>query len=251
MTGVRIFETVADISNHCLDRVMAAGRPGSVAVSFGGTYSEIFSLWRDRLLSSREEGQPHSSPLPSFFPADERLVPPEHEDSNWGGFRRLFLNDCGSGADSRRHAAGLKEFKEILDDYFHGPPRFDLIFLGLGADGHTASLFPGGCPGAEDSCWHEPVLATDSPLPPHGRLSLGPETIASAGELIMTVTGSGKSGILLKLVEQLKSAEPQNDELPPARIIRRRTALKKDTVILIDRAAADGAGGSITEGVIA
>jgi 6-phosphogluconolactonase len=86
-----------------------------------------------------------------FFFGDERCVPPEHADSNYGLARRELLDPLGIHEGAVHRMRGELEPVEAAERYEAvlesglGPgfPRFDLVLLGLGSDGHTASLFPG------------------------------------------------------------------------------------------------------------
>jgi len=122
----------------------------SVALSGGSTPKRLFELLA---------AEPFRSRMPwarlRVFWGDERTVPPEHPDSNFGAADRLLLSrvpipfenvhripaelPLPARAASDYEVTLRRAFRLVEDDL----PRFDLVFLGLGADGHTASLFPG------------------------------------------------------------------------------------------------------------
>jgi 6-phosphogluconolactonase len=152
-----------------------------------------------------------------FFPVDERKTPFEDDASNWGTATRLFLEPVGRAIDQRNHAVDAKTYEKILHERFGSREIvFDTIFLGVGADGHTASLFPGcTCLNDRDSI----VLETESPKPPTGRVTLAPRPLLAARKLIVIVAGESKQeaarGILEKdqrlPVVRILSARPESD----------------------------------------
>ncbi len=239
MISLEIFDSpqrIAERSFQILTETKEAA-----ALSFGSTYREMFKRW-DRLAAESTVS------LPALFPADERLVPEDDPESNWGSTWRLFSEQFGTREDRRRGPRDIESFRRILDDFFGTDdelPRFGLVFLGLGSDGHTASLFPGNCPAPGSEGWNKWVLQRTSPLPPYGRLSLGPELIARAKRLVLIVTGEVKAEIFASFLDRLSTVSPRvspgredNKELPPVLIIRRREELKLDTEIFTDEAAA-------------
>lgn len=85
-----------------------------------------------------------------LFQVDERCVPPEHEDSNWRSINELILQRVPEATAHRMRAEapeGADEYDQLVDALVPkneaGVPVFDLVVLGIGPDGHTASLFPG------------------------------------------------------------------------------------------------------------
>ena len=85
----------------------------------------------------------------------------------------------------------------LTDQFGSGLPTFDVIFLGIGDDGHTASLFPGGeyLLNSLDA-----VLETIAPKPPFRRLSLGPAVIRSAKRIVSVLAGRGKESIAARIL---------------------------------------------------
>ena len=241
MVDLKIFNSVDKISEYTFGMLIKAG---NTALSFGSTYDAIFRRWKELYLqkTSADSGAPA---MPSFFPADERLVDFDDPGSNWGTAWKTFLSDCGTAADKLRWASDIKTYGSFLRGYFGTEtaerPVFDLIFLGIGPDGHTASLFPGDCPVSGEPEWFETVLRTKAPFTPPNRLTLGPEVIASAERLVIVVTGVGKSEIFSRMYGEIISGGNEKP-LPPVRIIKRREELKLDTEILCDNPAAEKLG---------
>jgi 6-phosphogluconolactonase len=137
-----------------------------------------------------------------FFWCDERLVSPNHPESNFGqAFESLFSQVDIPDENLHRirgedpPAQAVEDYSRVLDSFSAGDlkwPRFDLAFLGLGADGHTASLFPGVITPEEKL---SPVLAVTADYQgrPAGRVTLTPVALNSARNLIFMVTGKDKA----------------------------------------------------------
>ncbi|MFA7241968.1 MAG: 6-phosphogluconolactonase [Sulfuricellaceae bacterium] len=126
---------------------------------------------------------------------DERCLPPDHPERNSRMARDAWLDHVPLPA-ARIYAipaelgaeAGAAAYAGMLRDV----PEFDLVLLGLGEDGHTASLFPGQPWGAD--CAAPAALAVrDAPKPPAARISLSAWRLGLARQVIFLVTGTGKS----------------------------------------------------------
>lgn len=254
MIELKIFnsvEAIADYTFNLLKQTAAAAgsaKTGTAALSFGSTYDAIFRRWNELYSAgSSGKGQTDSNPekLPAFFPADERLVDITQPGSNWGSVRKSFLDNCGTEDDRSRWAADASAYRQMLEGLISDHlPVFDLIFLGIGPDGHTASLFPASCPVSDEASWNEMVLETTAPFTPPDRLTLGPEVIASAKRLVVTVTGAGKADIFNQLMTEIQDIETAKNGstgkmLPPVRIIARRLELGLKTEIICDEPAAE------------
>jgi 6-phosphogluconolactonase len=139
-----------------------------------------------------------------LFQGDERYVPPSHPDSNYGMARETLLRQvCIKPANIHRMptesgdpAEDARRYESLLRGLFHkrgtdeAPPSFDLILLGLGDDGHTASLFPGDEKALnEKERW---VIAVDAPngKPPGTRLTLTLPVINEAKAVLFLVPPS-------------------------------------------------------------
>jgi 6-phosphogluconolactonase len=141
-----------------------------------------------------------------FFWADERCVPPADTESNFRMANdNLFspLNISASqihrlkGEDTPESAAGdsSAELLSLAPVDAAGQPVLDLVLLGMGEDGHVASLFPG----ADDkvlNCSTPFLVVRHSPKPPPMRLSMSYSTIAAAGQVWVLISGAGKDKAL-------------------------------------------------------
>ena len=131
-----------------------------VALSGGNTPRMMFEL----LASNEFRGQVDWAKVHVFW-TDERAVPPDHPDSNYGMARRVLLlrvpipqaNVHRMEAEKENIGRAAHEYEEVLRKHLEldvrGFPQFHLIFLGMGADGHTASLFPGTRVTRQTSRW--------------------------------------------------------------------------------------------------
>jgi 6-phosphogluconolactonase len=158
-----------------------------------------------------------------FFWCDERLVPPNHPESNFGqAFRFLFskvkipagnLHRIRGEIDPNQAVGAYREVLERFGDVQQKWPRFDLAFLGLGADGHTASLFPGTINSEEKV---SPVLAViaDYQGRPARRVTLTPLVFNSARNVIFMVAGKVKA----YAVNMTLNGPPDPERWPAQRI---------------------------------
>ena len=134
---------------------------------------------------------------------DERRVPLEHPDSNRGEAYRQHILDPGDppGAElplfleGEDPAQACRRVEAALEKDFDG--GLDVLLLGMGEDGHIASLFP-GCPWAPPPARVE--LVEHSPKPPSERLSLTQSFLASAPDAVLVVTGESKREALRRLL---------------------------------------------------
>jgi 6-phosphogluconolactonase len=174
----------------------------------------------------------------AFFWGDERQVPPEHADSNFRMARQALLSRVPAGqvfrikgeAQDAADAAAqyeqeLRAFFRLADGEF---PRFDLVLLGMGADGHTASLFPGTKALDEQrrlavSNWVGKFFAS--------RITLTPPVINNAARVMFLVSGPDKAPALKAVLEG-----PFEPEQLPAQLVRPRDG---KLLWLMDAAAAN------------
>ena len=169
-------------------------------------------------------GQPADWDRWHVFYGDERCLPADHPERNSVAAAGAFLDRVPIPGANRHliHAelgpvAAAVDYERLLA----GPwLPFDLVLLGMGEDGHTASLFPGHL--APDGPLVIPV--TNAPKPPPQRVSLTPKALAASREMLMMVTGAEKAPAL--------AAWRGGAELPVARVAALGAAL-----VLVDGAA--------------
>ena len=166
-----------------------------------------------------------------FYWADERCVPPTDPESNYAIARQQLFQPLGV-PDSQVHRLRGEEtepvaLRDALENIMSraavvdGLPVFDVIFLGMGEDGHVASLFPG----ESDSAINDPAVyrAVTAVKPPPRRITLGYATIAAAREVWVIASGAGKEGAL-------RASLLADGKTPLARVIKSRA----NTRILTD-----------------
>lgn len=149
----------------------------------------------------------------TFFFGDERCVSTDDEQSNYGmAMRTLFRSGVPEGcsvlrmeADASDREAAAMRYEELL------PERIDVLLLGVGEDGHVASLFP-GAPALHEAL--RLVLPVSGPKAPHDRLTVTPQVIAKARSVFVLATGELKARVLAQALEA-----PLDVDTLPARLV--------------------------------
>ena len=206
----------ADYFTSLAEEVTARSARFTVAVSGGSTPKPVHAL-----LAS--DGYRERIPWPKvhLFWGDERCVPPDHPESNYRMVSESLLAKVKIPKENVHRMQGEKEpavaaleYAAILNEFFHLPagslPHFDLIFLGIGEDGHTASLFPeSGALEATDAL----VMASYVDKLKAHRLTLTLPVLNAAKQIVFLVAGRSKAAIV-KQVLKTKGASG----LPAARV---------------------------------
>lgn len=186
-------------------------RPLSIALSGGSVATDCFpALAAVRLDWSRVR----------FVWADERAVAPDHPDSNYRIADERWFQPAGvpaasvlrMPAEQQDLAAAAAEYEAALTRTLGPQPTLDLSLLGMGPDGHLASLFPGHPLLEERDRLVAPI--TDSPKPPPRRLTLTLPMLARTRRTVLVVLGAAKAEALQAVVDDRTSS------LPAARLIR-------------------------------
>jgi 6-phosphogluconolactonase len=211
MSGVELRVT-EDLAADAVE-LFAEADPRSVALSGGTTpipvYEALAKLkrfpWKDV----------------DVFYTDERCVPERHPDSNHGMASRTLLSKVKAWPHPIRGCSEV-HYESQLRAHFGGSgvPSFDLMFLGLGEDGHTASLFPG-----DKALKVTKKLCAKVERPDHWRVTLTLPVLSAAKLAIFLVSGESKRSALQKLVAG-------DESVPAARVAAERV------IVLADPAAA-------------
>jgi 6-phosphogluconolactonase len=204
--------------------------PFTVALAGGSTPKRLYELLAAEPYAGRIRWQDIE-----FFFGDERAVPPEHPDSNYGMARRALLDHVPSRA--HRMAAeqdDVRGYARLLSERIaarrHGVPALDLVLLGIGEDGHTASLFPGTAALTEHTRW---VVMNDVPPLHRRRMTLTYPVLNAAARVWVLIAGAGKRA----MVAECLAAFARNDE-PPARPILGVRPTEGELIWFLDEAAA-------------
>ncbi|MFQ5737440.1 MAG: 6-phosphogluconolactonase [Acidobacteriota bacterium] len=220
-------------------RAQASGQPLSVALSGGSTPRTLFRMLAGEDFRSRIDWRGVN-----LFWGDERSVPAEHPDSNYGMTQRELLDKVPI-LEANVHpiptglttpAMAARQYEETLRSFFHlGPgewPRFDLIYLGMGADGHTASLFPGSPALSEKE-----RLVVENYVEKLGawRITLTAKTLNYGRNVVFLIAGAGKASRIKEVLE----GRSDPDRFPSQQI----RPLNGRLLFLLDRAAASQLAG--------
>lgn len=210
---VRPVATARELSHAAAELFVSLGQEAiaarhrfTVALAGGSTPRHLYTLlatepWRNRL---------DWSAVDCFF-GDERAVAPEHAESNYRMAQEALLGPLAVPAQ-RIHrmqaeradlAAAAADYQAELANVFDlgvdaPPPVFDLVLLGLGRDGHTASLFPHTEALLVDRAW---VAANDVPQLDTRRMTLTLPVLNQAANVIFLVAGANKAAVLAEVLE--------------------------------------------------
>ena len=218
-------------------RIVAAARGGKralVGLSGGSTPKVLYALLADE--PAFRERLPWAST--HFFFGDERHVPPDHKDSNYRRAKEAMLDKLagvlptenihrvhGEESDAAKAAADYAaELRRVCGE---GTPRFDVILLGMGPEGHTASLFP-GTTGLRETA---PVASAFIEKVGAYRITFTPPLLKNAAAILFLAAGPDKADMLVTVLE---SANAEPDRYPVQGI----SADDGETLWLLDKAAA-------------
>lgn len=183
--------------------LLAERSPASIALSGGDTARHCYEAAADSATdwSSTE-----------FWFGDERFVPVTDPDSNEGMARAVWLDRVPTGTVHSMVGVApggdIEAVAAAYDAALKSRPPLDLVHLGLGSDGHTASLFPGSDALADTDRW---VIAAGDSEHPHPRLTLTFAAIAAARTVVVTVAGADKR-------EALDAVRAGDERAPAARV---------------------------------
>lgn len=210
--SVSVFADREEATRHLADWLLQLATeknegPFAIALSGGSTPQSLYSLMAT---------EPYASRFPwariQFFLGDDRFLPHDHEDSNFGMMQRLLFSRVPVPAENLHPMPGVGTAEDAARSYetrlkqFYGAdtfeadrPLFDVNLLGLGSDGHTASLFPGQPVLKEQTAW---VATCVPPAAPYTRITLTYPAIHASRHVVFLVEGAGKKEAVAKVRAQ-------------------------------------------------
>jgi 6-phosphogluconolactonase len=213
-SSIKIFQTPYELAEtfaeEMVEMVKQAGnkkKPFTIALSGGSTPELLFSLLGDHFADKISWKSVH------LFWGDERCVPPDHNESNFGMTKRKFIDNTEipfsnihrirGEADPESEAVRYSEEIKMFTGSRNTLPLFDLVILGLGDDGHTASIFPG----------HNELLTSPKicevayhPLTHQRRITITGRVINNSERVVFLVTGSRKAEIVENIINKKATA---------------------------------------------
>lgn len=234
-TPQELFAAAAEEVVHVTNEAVSERGRFTIALSGGSTPKSLYNL----LATNGRNALPWDRMY--FFWGDERHVPPTHADSNYrmvddsmlskvpvppGNVYRMPTENPDAAAVAEMYEATLRKFFQLQPGQF---PKFDLILLGLGPDGHTASLFPGTVGLQEKS---RLVIANWVEKLNTHRLTISLPVINAARNVAFLVSGTDKATVLHAVLEENVPGEQY-----PAKLVQ---PSEGNLIRFVDRAAASG-----------
>ena len=210
-----VFPTIDKLAEYAaglLNTLIAETADGeylTIALSGGSTPKRIFNY-----ISSHDTGKTAWRKV-RFFWVDERCVPPDNEESNYKMTRLNLLQNIAipeqnifrihGEADPEKEAVRYSNILAGNVPFENNLPRFDLIILGLGEDGHTASIFPGNT-----ALFQSAKICEVATQPTSGqqRITITGSIINNARQVAFMVTGPGKTAIVAQILPDKETGLP-------------------------------------------
>lgn len=214
---IEIFADPKELAQGAAEYFVAQG-PETVALSGGSTPKLMFQVLAEQFRHDVSWGGIH------FFWSDERHVPPDHPESNYRMAHEALLSHVPGSVNNVHRVPGenpnaeeaASEYEQTLITVTkQNLPRLDLIFLGLGTDGHTASIFPGS------EVLHETERLVAAPyvekLNTH-RITMTLPLLNNGASIVFLVSGADKAEIVKEVLEgenkyPAQAVKPTNGEL--------------------------------------
>lgn len=203
---IAVFDTPLAGAEALAEQMAEWGREGSLehlALSGGSSPAVLYDLLAEDYWYRLPWKDMH------FFWGDERCVPPSSPESNYGmAQKKLFdhlavlegniyriKGEDNPAEEARRYQGQLRELLPAEN----GLPRFDLVLLGMGTDGHTASVFP-----HQASLWDSKALCEVATHPESGqqRITLTGSVINNAARVVFLVNGKAKAAVVKEILEK-------------------------------------------------
>ncbi len=233
--SLRVYDSPADVASALADLFIAKGNEAlaargrfTVSLAGGTTPKAAYAL-----LGTQPRKIALDWTKTEIFFGDERCVPPDDAQSNYRMAREAFIDAVAIPPDNVHRIKGEIDPADAANAYrdeivaaLGDHPRLDLVLLGMGPDGHTASLFPGNDPTADDEALVRAVYSTSQQ---QWRVTLTPSLLNAARTIAFAVEGAGKAAML----ERVRHG-PYEPSTFPSQIIAPREG---ELLWLVDRAA--------------
>ena len=182
--------------------------PFNVALSGGNTPKLLFQI----LAEDFQDSMPWH--IVRLFWVDERCVPPTHAESNFGMtyenlLKQVPIHEANifrmtGETDPQKEATRYAAMLEAQLPLVNGLPKFDLVLLGMGDDGHTASIFPNNLNLLQ---YESTVAVAVHPASGQKRITLTGNIINAAASVVFLITGSSKSSVLRQIIKHKSGSE--------------------------------------------
>lgn len=211
---IKIFSSIDKLANHSADFLMKKVKENlssdsfSIALSGGSTPKRIYNYIADSYANKIDWQK-----LKIFF-GDERCVPPDHNDSNFKMVHETLLGNVSIPPSNifrikgeSEPAAEAKRYSEILKSNLplqNDLPQFDIVMLGLGEDGHTASIFPDQI---DKFHFNKICEVAIHPQTNQNRITISGAVINNAKLVVFIVTGEKKADIISEILSGNNSSK--------------------------------------------
>lgn len=196
------YNSATETATALIERLLAlmsedTNKAYHVALSGGSTPALMFDIWANEYIDKTDWKRLF------IYWVDERCVPPEHSDSNYGMTKKLLLDRVPLSEDQVYRIKGEDNPNVEAERYSalaskqlperDGFPVFDVVFLGAGDDGHTSSIFPGQEELLKSA---KPFVGCFNPYNGQKRIAMTGQTIISADLVVFLITGQGKADVV-------------------------------------------------------
>ena len=196
------YKTATETASALIERLLELmkDKPSDkfqIAFSGGSTPALMFDLWANEYKDDTDWSRLF------VYWVDERCVPPEDSDSNYGLMKKLLLDRVPLSEDQIFRMRGEEDPPQEARRYtkmtmeqmpvINGFPKFDVVLLGAGDDGHTSSIFPGQ---EELLTSSEPFVACHNPYNGQERIAMTGQTIINAELVVFLITGENKASVV-------------------------------------------------------
>lgn len=197
MRKIKIFnDSYSACFNLAEDFKALNNKEANIAISGGSSPLLLFNIMKDNF-------RPSDFSNLNFFWVDERFVEKESEESNYGNFSRILIDNniikpnqvfpMHNWGSSNQVIKNINQEIKMNVKFINNLPSFDLIILGLGDDGHTASLFPDNLIALNSN---EIIIKTKHPKSKQQRLTLTKNVINNSSKIVMLCVGKNKAQIV-------------------------------------------------------